>query len=142
MHNLAMLLECSESMAAVGFRLQDGAQLFPIFARSAYLPQSINARLSLGKFSKINTTKGRWALIDDLTTIPESSATPPQLSQVPVAAVSTHPLFAAAAGPASMATAGRPLLTLGEAQHIVHTIAVEVLGEGQLGSSGQLPAGM
>ena len=120
-------------MEAVGLRLLEGAALLSMFQSSGTLPQTIAARVNFDKFSKINTARGSWSLIHELTTVPQSSsglAWP----AVPGAAVQ----IAEPAHPAS--TASLSALSLEEARRIVRATAVEVLGE-ELGDDGHLPAG-
>ena len=102
-------------------------------ARAGVLPQRVHARISVAKFVKVNTAKGGWSLVDDLTA-----------TSAPAAAAATA-TQAGGSRPAAAAVAPQPQPPAGpspeELQGIVRGIATEILGEGQLEASGQFPAG-
>lgn len=136
-------LPCSASMEAVGLRLLEGSDLSPAFAGAGVLPQRVCARISLSKFAKINTVKGKWALLEDLASVPESCGSLPGRPALATAAAAgaAQQLGSAAPAAAPAAAEAAPGLAVEEVQGIVRSIAVEVLGEGELDSSGQFPAG-
>ena len=120
-------------MEAVGLRLLQGADLAPTFAAAGALPQSVAARVSLSKFARVNTVKGRWALIEDLAAVPQHTAACSTRATAQRAAPA-----AAAAAPAAPAA---PQLSLEDVQRSVRGVAAEILGEDALDGSGQFPAG-
>ena len=133
---------CSESMEAVGLRLLEGADLAPAFEQAGVLPQHVHARISRAKFAKINTVKGQWSLIEDLTAVPQSVAAPSAYFSRPLPAQDAAATVGTMAQGAAAAAAAPAGVAPEEVQRIVRSIAVEILGEGQeLDSTGQFPAG-
>lgn len=131
-----MLYVCRDAMEGVGLQLLDGADLLPAFVAAGVLPQAIAARISISKFVGVNTVRGRWALVDDLATMP-SSATPPAAVTAPLPSASRQQVqhaVAAAQPPA-------PLVSLEQLERTVCSVAAEVLGTVELDSGGQFPAG-
>lgn len=126
-------------MEAVGLCLMEGTEIQPVFARSEMLPQVVAARVSLRRFSKVNTAKGRWAFIDELSEVPTSgSVAPAKVQQGMLLKPDIHGDVTNRIATNSTATC---CLTVEDAQMIVHAAAVEVLGEGVLGSDLQILPG-
>ena len=128
-------------MEAVGLRLLEGSDLAPAFEQAGVLPQHVHARISHANFAKVNTVKGQWSLIEDLTAVPQSVAAPlAYFARPPPAQDILATVGAMAQGAAAAAAQAEAVPE--EVQRIVRSIAVEVLGEGQeLDSTGQFPAG-
>ena len=129
---------CSAAMEAVGLRALGGSAVLPAFAAAGVLPRQVHARLSLARFCQVNTVKGPWSFVDDLTAtsaLPAPSA--PAQQQAPAAE---------AQGGAGTAPAGAepaPALQLEDVRAVVRRTVEEVLGEGggELEGDGQFPAG-
>lgn len=115
-------------MKALGLRSLSAADVAPAFSGAGVLPQAIAARVSLASFAGVNTAQGRWALLDDLAAVPDSTA-PSQLPLLPPPPAGQR------------AAALAPQQTSDDLQHIVRSAAAEVLGEDQPDGSGHFPAG-
>lgn len=123
-------------MEGVGLQLLDGADLLPAFAAAGVLPQAVTARISISKFVGVNTVRSRWALVDDLATMPHSATTPAAVAAPPPTASQQQVGHAVAA-----AQLPSPLVSLEQLEQTVRGVAAEVLGTAELDSSGQFPAG-
>jgi 3-oxoacyl-(acyl-carrier-protein) synthase/NAD(P)-dependent dehydrogenase (short-subunit alcohol dehydrogenase family)/acyl carrier protein len=127
----------TDAMEGVGLRPLNSAGLSAAFAASGVLPRRVHARLGLARFAGVNTVKGPWTFLEDLTQTPATSA--PALQLAPPMQPAASAGAGAAARPPAAAGAAPPPLERVEA--VVRSAAVEILGDGQLDASGQFPAG-
>ncbi len=123
-------------MEAVGLGLLEASAIFRAFHASGVLPQRVHAIIKPDLFVKVNTVKGSWKLVGDLvnsaSTISTSGGGQPAAAQMAAEAQ---------AGAQQQKAASAPAVDLDEVRGLVHSMAAELLGEGQILADGQFPAG-
>jgi acyl transferase domain-containing protein len=121
-------------MEAVGLRLLDPEAVSAAFKGSGVSPQLGWARINADRFTKVNTVKGPWKFLDELSMAPVALKTP-TVKEVGLPAASPS-----VAGVQAAEQQG-PQLSLAAVEDSVRSVAIEILGEGVIDSTGQFPAG-
>jgi NAD(P)-dependent dehydrogenase (short-subunit alcohol dehydrogenase family)/acyl carrier protein len=133
----------SASMERVGLRPLASSCIGSAFAAAGVSPQSVHARLALARFAEVNTVKSPWRYLDELATT-SAAAAPDEAGPALVPHPAAAPSAVGAAAPAVAAAASAPpppAVALEGVELVVRSVAVELLGEGQLDAGGQFPAG-
>jgi acyl transferase domain-containing protein/NADPH:quinone reductase-like Zn-dependent oxidoreductase/acyl carrier protein/NAD(P)-dependent dehydrogenase (short-subunit alcohol dehydrogenase family) len=131
-----MASSLSAAMEAVGLRLLDPEAVSAAFKGSGVSPQLGWARINADLFKKVNTVKGPWKFLDELSMAPVEIETPTiQEVGLPAAAPSSG------AGVQPPESQG-PQLSLAAVEDSVRSIANEILGDGVMDSTGQFAAGV
>lgn len=123
-------------MEAVGLRLLDSEAVAAAFKGSGVSPQLGWARINADRFTKVNTSKGPWKFLDELSMTPIEVETP-TIEEALLPAAPT----AAADVLLQTAESQGTQLSLAAVEDSVRSIAEEILGEGVMDSTGQFPAG-
>ena len=112
-------------------------QVSEAFTKAGYAPRHVSAHLLLPQFTKVNTVKGKWALLDDLLTtavdIHSSSGPDPVSSHLPA-----HNILSQATREGITVAQGVQVPQMGilEIEQLVRSTAAVVIGE-ELSSDGR-----
>ena len=104
--------------------MQADVQVFTVPAQAGSLPLRVQAPLDMARFASVNQAKGHWALLDQMSWVPETAA-----AAAPDAAVSVTlgPLGPTAAkAPADVP--GQRSMPLAELQRTVREAVISILG--------------
>ena len=129
----------SASMRGMGLQGLPPQQVSEGFSQAGYAPRHVSARLMLSQFTKVNTAKGKWALLANLLTTPID----PTHTAGPPSDASTHssnilsastPIRIQPSGGSPGVTstakdASAPCMGTAEIEQLVRRAAAEVLGE-------------
>lgn len=94
------------------------------------LPQLVYARLDVARFRSIYATRGRWALLDQLASLPAGRVA---ASQAP--AVRTLKILDPGPGAAQGAARSTDVVSLGVLEDVVRRVAAAVLGPDAAGGA-------
>ena len=118
-------------MTAVGLEPLPPSAATAAFADAGYAPRLIRSRISIARFSKVNTVKGPWPLLDRLATSSREPPLPDSGRVAPSIAASAH--MPSAARPA-------PAASLADVTILVRSAAEATLGKA-LPADGAFEAG-
>ena len=115
------------SMRGMGLQGLPPQQVSDAFLQAGYAPRHVSARLLLSQFTKVNTAKSKWALLDDLLTTSATALPIPAPQPIPA----EHTTSTSAMVAASLAGEGVqvPQMAVADIEQVVRRTAAEILGE-------------
>lgn len=135
---VGMAAAYADSMRSIGLHPLPPSDAHAAFQAAGYAPKLVRARIARSQFARVNTTKGPWPFLDQLSQVMTSAPAHPALGTAPgavsLAAVPAAGTTGAGSEPKQAA------MTLQDVAQLVQAAASEVLGQ-DIGQDGHFAAG-
>ncbi len=140
---VGMAASHAASLQGMGLQGLPPKQVSDAFQQAGYAPRHVSARLMLSQFSKVNTAKGKWALLDNLmTTSSDTDATASfsaDSSRISPGLQTAKDVLSSGGGGLSSFVADAipaPRMGMADIEQLVRRTAAEALGE-EMSSDGR-----
>lgn len=134
---VGMAAAYADSMRSIGLHPLPPSDAHSAFQTAGYAPQLVRARIAHSQFCRVNTVKGPWPFLNQLSRISKSPSSHPAQA---AAFSATSQAAKSAAGTRIDSEATQPVILLQDVTQMVRAAASEVLGE-DIGPDGHFSAG-